>query len=309
MDGKMQSNYTHGVAEASEVKGKGNLSWTVESDRRMCIVFRHGKKKMYRTDTGIPCMGLTQSTFSSLEKKEMLFGRIRGLKEGYLYSREDMCRMGVHTSQQRGVSGNMYDGCDTIVVAGKGEVNGEDTMFELSYSASTSGGGAEGLCLSQENGFLVRVFRTNRYNHPNCAIVPCDYCHKKISGAFYRYDGLYTIKSFTEVGVEEDTTTEDTTTTTDNNATTEDDSTTEDDTTTEDDSTTTTEDNSTTTTEDDNTTTTEVATDNNTDNTTATKKRARKREFLFQLKRCSGPHNIIVGEDYMLYCRELGTLR
>ena len=177
MDGKMQSNYTHGVAEASEVKGKGNPSSTIESDRRMCIVFRHGKKKMYKTDTGIPCFGLSPSTFSSLEKKEMLFGRIRGLKEGYLYSREDMCRMGVHTSQQRGVSGNMDDGCDTIVVAGKGEVNGEDTMFELFYSARTSGGGAEGLCLSQENGLLVRVFRTNKYKHPNGAIVPNSITH------------------------------------------------------------------------------------------------------------------------------------
>ena len=52
MDGKMQWNYTHGVAEASEVKGKGNLPSSMESDRRMCIVFHHGKKKMYKKDTG-----------------------------------------------------------------------------------------------------------------------------------------------------------------------------------------------------------------------------------------------------------------
>ena len=102
--------------------------------------------------------------------------------------------MCVHNSQQKGVSGNLTIGCDTIVVAGKGEVKGEDTLFSLMYSASTSGGGAEGMIISRQNGFLVRVFRTDCYEHPNRAIVPSNYCHKKITGAFYRYDGLYLIE-------------------------------------------------------------------------------------------------------------------
>ena len=166
MDGQMQENYTHGVVKALEAKGKGNLSSTIEStiesDRRMCIVFRHGKKKMYKKDTtSIPCIDLNPSTSFTIDKKEILFGRIRGLREGFIYSREDICRMGVHNSQQKGVSGNLTNGRDTIVVAGKGEVKGEDTLFSLMYSASTSGGGAEGMIISRQNVFLVRVFRTD----------------------------------------------------------------------------------------------------------------------------------------------------
>ena len=105
--------------------------------------------------------------------------------------------MGAHTSQQRGVSGNSTLGCDAIVVAGLGEVKGDDTLFELVYSASTRGGGAEGMILSRKNGFLVRVYRTNKYDHKYRAIVPRSYyCggKKKSSSAIYRYDGLYEIE-------------------------------------------------------------------------------------------------------------------
>ena len=53
--------------------------------------------------------------------------------------------MKAHNSQQSAVSGNKKYGCNAIVVAGKGEVQGEDTILELTYLASTGRGGAEGM--------------------------------------------------------------------------------------------------------------------------------------------------------------------
>ena len=48
--------------------------------------------------------------------------------------------IGAHGSQQKGIKGNKTDSsCDEIVVAGKGEVKGKDTLYELTYSACTSG--------------------------------------------------------------------------------------------------------------------------------------------------------------------------
>jgi SAD/SRA domain len=196
MDGKMQLNYTHGVAAAYEDKDKDNELSTDDSwDRRICIVFRQGKKVMYKNDSGTPCIHLNPSAFGF--DTNPWYGQVRGLKEGCLYSRREIYRMGAHTSQQQEVSGNSMLGCDAIVVAGLGEVKGDDTLFELVYSASTRGGGAEGMILSRKCGYMVRVYRTNKYDHKYRAIVPRSYyCggKKKSSSAIYRYDGLYEIE-------------------------------------------------------------------------------------------------------------------
>jgi hypothetical protein len=176
MDGKMQLNYTHGVAAASKDKDKENELSTETNDswdRRICIVFRQGKKVMYKNDSGTPCIHLNPSAFGF--DTNPWYGQVRGLKEGCLYSQREIYRMGAHTSQQRGVSGNSTLGCDAIVVAGLGEVKGDDTLFELVYSASTRGGGAEGMILSRKCGYMVRVYRTNKYNHKLRALVPRSY--------------------------------------------------------------------------------------------------------------------------------------
>jgi SAD/SRA domain len=197
MDGEMQLNYTHGVPEAGEERG-GNLECNSDpsTNQRISIVFRHGIRKVYDKASGKPCTCQLFNPYTRV-KTPVYFGAIDGLREGHLYSREVICGMNAHSSQQRGVSGNKKDGCDAIVVAGKGEVQGTDTILELTYSAYT-GRGAEGMLVSQEKSHVVRVFRTSKYEHANRAIVPGDYGIKKITGAYYRYDGLYEIKKSEE---------------------------------------------------------------------------------------------------------------
>jgi hypothetical protein len=199
MNGIMQKYYTHGVPEAYEVShacdhGRTMATATKESERRISVVFRYGKEIRYDTDSGKPCHNL-DPVFLCRDKRPW-FGSLRGLYEGWVYSRSDIWHMGAHGSQQKGVSGNKTDGCDAIVVAGKGEVKGKDTLFELTYSACTSGKGAEGMIISCERDLVVRVFRTETYIHVNRAIVPSNAFYKRISGAYYRYDGLYKIKSY-----------------------------------------------------------------------------------------------------------------
>ena len=63
--------------------------------------------------------------------------------------------MGAHGSQQKDVTGNKMDSCDAIVVAGKGEVKGKGTLYELTYSACTSGKRAEGITVSHKKRDLV----------------------------------------------------------------------------------------------------------------------------------------------------------
>ena len=243
MDGEMQKNYTHGVPAAWEERGNLDHSQLEldPSDQRISIVFRQGRKTKYKKASGKPCTNLKPCTSHG---SNPVYGAIFGLQEGHLYSREVICKMNAHSSQRRGVSGNKKDGCDAIMVAGKGEVQGKDTILELTYSASTSGGGAEGMLLSQKEALLIRVFRTTTYAHPNRAILPADYGHKQITGAYYRYDGLYEIQKSEEYLVE-----------------------------TEDD-----------------------------------ECRGKKKRFVFQLSRCGIPHNQIGGNDYILLCKQIGTL-
>ena len=77
------------------------------------------------------------------------------LDKGWLYSRSDIWHMGAHGSQQKDVTGNKMDSCNAIVVAGKGKVKGKDTLYELTYSACTSGKGAEGMTVSYKEKDLV----------------------------------------------------------------------------------------------------------------------------------------------------------
>ena len=174
MDGLMQQNYTDGVPPVA-----GCNQECKSDDRRISIVFRHGKKKVYPKESGWPCMDLNRPT----GRNPVYHGNIQGLLAGHLYSREVICRIHAHNSPQSGVSGNRKDGCDAIVVAGKGDIQGEDTILDLTY-ASTSGGGAEGMLV-----LVIRVFQTTEYEHPHRAIIPADYRLKQISGAYYWDDG------------------------------------------------------------------------------------------------------------------------
>jgi len=238
MDGEMQKHYTHGVPEAKKESSK-NMCDTEESDRRISVVFRYGVQELYDKDSGKPCMNL-DPVFLHRDKKPW-FGSIRGLYEGWVYSRNDIWHMGAHGSQQKGVSGNKTDGCDAIVVAGKGEVKGEDTLFELTYSACTSGKGAEGMIISCEKDLVVRVFRTETYNHVLQAVVPVNAFYKRISGTYYRYDGLYKIISYQKgMGTSDDG--------------------------------------------------------------------GRGQEYVFELVRCKAPYNLVVGDNYRVLCRGIGSI-
>ena len=178
----MQENYTHGVAAVRERP----TSESSTSNRRISIVFRNGRKVMYKTDSGVPCMDIKPRVIV----REQVFGTISGLYEGELYSRESLTIMRAHTGQRRGVSGNMHTGCDAIIVSGKWK--GRDQLANLFYSADSRVGG-KALDYSAEKALPIRVFRSTAYKHAYHAAIPRGLSTLGGSTAFYRFDGLYMI--------------------------------------------------------------------------------------------------------------------
>ena len=85
--------------------------------------------------------------------------------EGWLYSRSDIWHIGAHVSQQKGVKGNKMDSCNAIVVAGKGDVKGKDTVLKLMYLSSTSTKEANGMIISHKKDLVLRVFLMDNDNH------------------------------------------------------------------------------------------------------------------------------------------------
>jgi hypothetical protein len=79
---------------------------------------------------------------------------------------------------QRGVSGNKFQGCDAIIVAGKrSDGLGEDNFLHLWYWAETKvSGGA--ILKSARDALPIRVFRP---------------AGKERSTTLYRYDGIYVV--------------------------------------------------------------------------------------------------------------------
>lgn len=81
MDGEMQKHYVHGVP----------MSKDTTAASRTAIVFRQGRYEEYTRDSGVPLRNLEPRIVATPS-----FGRVNGLVEGELYSRNQMRKLGAH---------------------------------------------------------------------------------------------------------------------------------------------------------------------------------------------------------------------
>jgi hypothetical protein len=153
----------------------------------MAVVFRNGKETLVRKDTGC----LLPNTDAPDRLVHYTFGTMNGkLSEGHLYSREYLYQTGAHLNERGGISGNMNDGCPSIVVSRVAPELGEfDAYIYISYYAETQQR-SRALLQSYSKNLPVRIFRsskgTNGQYHPS-PVIPNRIC--------YRYDGIYYIIS------------------------------------------------------------------------------------------------------------------
>jgi SAD/SRA domain len=173
----MQKGYVHAVMKLPRSK--------IDNGRRMAIVFRNGKETHVGHDSGY--------LLSSIDAPERLtnytFGSMNDMiSEGKLYSREYMYHSGAHFNERGGVSGNMNDGCPSIVVTNLFPELGEfDAFLYISYYAEPrQRSGA--LRKSYDKKLPIRVFRSSKGTkgqfHPSSKF-PHHVC--------YRFDGVYYI--------------------------------------------------------------------------------------------------------------------
>jgi SAD/SRA domain len=175
----MQKGYVHAVMKLPRSK--------INSGRRMAIVFRNGKETHVGHDSGYLQLNIhapervINYTFGSMS--DMII-------EGKLYSREYLYRSGAHLNERGGVSGNMSDGCPSIVVTKVShDLDEFDAFLYMSYYAEPrQRSGA--LHKSYDKKLPIRVFRSSNGKegkfHPSSKF-PQHVC--------YRFDGVYYIIS------------------------------------------------------------------------------------------------------------------
>jgi hypothetical protein len=213
---EVQDHYEHCLPKRKEV-----------SERRMCMIFRHGRRRSVERDSGKPCdpaewrrfglheagdvsdclTALVDEVAQQCEQgpQDILKGaegrcgvnfghptEISGITEGSLTSRTEVYQTFAHNSDQRGVSGNLVAGADAVVVARvDGNVRERDGLSWLRYtSMRKQGGGA--MAVSFKNGSPIRVFRSSSASDTKFRPV----IHERSSGhqaAVLRYDGIYKI--------------------------------------------------------------------------------------------------------------------
>jgi alkylated DNA repair dioxygenase AlkB len=173
MDGEMQRFYTHSVPPQQNNSDGRNT--------RIAIVFRTGNEVMFAKDSGRACLDLSPKL-----RRTYTFGHA-GLEEGKLYTRNQLFNMGAHLMQQRGISGNMAEGSDAIIVSGLREDKlGHDNFTNLMYAAE-SVKGARSVVTSHRQGLPIRIFRSATYRNPLRAL------QTKRGPCLYRYDGVYIV--------------------------------------------------------------------------------------------------------------------
>ena len=174
MDGEMQRSYSHSVPPAKKVLALDQIGNEIlampQSKPRICVMFRTGKEMVFKKDSGRPC-----SDLSPRPLLRYFFGRNDGLDEGEMYTRDHLKKIGAFQTPQRGISGNVNEGADAIIVSGVWA--GDDQFDRLMYTASRSVGA---MCLWKS--FIlklpVRVFR--KEHCPN-------------ERQLYSYGGLYSL--------------------------------------------------------------------------------------------------------------------
>ena len=217
LTGEVQDHYEHSLPKLKDV-----------TERRTCMIFRHGKRREVESDSGVPCdpikwqeHGLYRSSKNALTLNKELehnksnasrsqdilvgtkprigvnFGHPKPpsvISEGSLTSRRDMYQEFAHVSDQRGVSGNISDGADAIVVARvDGDFRERDGLSWLRYTSTRKQGGGA-MATSYKNGNPIRVFRSSSANATSFRpIIHERRSSSRHQAAVLRYDGLYKI--------------------------------------------------------------------------------------------------------------------
>jgi len=168
----MQKEYVHSVLKECSVTSK-----------RLILVLRHSDIFAVSEDSGCRIGKLESKT-----AKPYIFGVLPDrLQEGKLYGRQELHRIGAHSSMFKGVSGKADVGANAIIVKYVNEAQGEvDDLVNITYFAdSRLGGRAMFTSYCQQR--PLRVFRASGGNS--------QYCPQKEGSceAAYRYDGIYRV--------------------------------------------------------------------------------------------------------------------
>jgi SAD/SRA domain len=186
MTGVMQENYVHGLPRmCTRVKPQS---------RRLALVFRQGEKLRTNRDNGAKATSLAGTVELTPEQRYPYGSHSAFVTEGKVYRRTYLLDSHAFGSVQGGVSGTKSWGCNAIVVSRQEKVRNEhDTLDELAYTSNGHQGGGR-LFTSFKKGHAIRVFRTSALEGPYRA---CQ--HLDLSTQMYRYDGLYFVKSCTQI--------------------------------------------------------------------------------------------------------------
>jgi hypothetical protein len=123
----MQKGYVHAVMKLPRSK--------IDSGRQMAIVFQNGKETHVCHDNGY----LQLNIHAPERLINYTFGSMNDIiSEGKLYSRDYLYCSGAHFNQYGGVSGNMIDGCPSIVATRVShDLNEFNAFLYMSYYAET----------------------------------------------------------------------------------------------------------------------------------------------------------------------------
>ena len=183
MDRGVQIGYEHQVPKVPSY-----------GSRRVVAILREGQPrfKAEGADTGTPNASLEPPERWDYEKNGGRFGKIAKVDEGegVYYSREHLCATGGHNQAQRGVSGSLERGAESVVVSRcSSKMREADGVSWLRYTSTRKQGAAALWRNLVSNSQPIRVFRSSKL--ANAWAPPLLNGNKE--PAQYRYDGLYDI--------------------------------------------------------------------------------------------------------------------
>ena len=103
MNGEMQKYYMHALLKTSK---------RAIDQRRIILVFRDGKKAE-TIDNGV----VSDVEAKRHRKNPVQWGHIDGVQEGELYPHRYLMKTYAHRVGNKGVNGNMFEGCDAILIS------------------------------------------------------------------------------------------------------------------------------------------------------------------------------------------------
>ena len=183
MDRGVQIGYEHQVPKVPSY-----------GSRRVVAILREGQPrfKAEGADTGTPNASLEPPERWDYEKNGGRFGKIAKVDEGegVYYSREHLCATGGHNQAQRGVSGSLERGAESVVVSRcSSKMREADGVSWLRYTSTRKQGAAALWRNLVTNGQPIRVFRSSKL--ANAWAPPL--LNGKKEPAQYRHDGLYDV--------------------------------------------------------------------------------------------------------------------